>query len=143
MITINNPKDIKTKDLEFLVKLDRKLHEVSQSTFTPNISGTPFKVSYDTYTKKSMNKKEARKILNIIERNNLALYPINTSMGFSVGFQIANPNTKKSILTFKESQLPENYNFKTLSKYFMQQENIEKSKSLGISIVNNYNHYDY
>jgi len=140
MTTLRN---VDTKDLEFLLKLDKKLHETQQSTFTPNMCGSPFKVSIDTYTDASMNAREIQGVLKVVERGDFAFYPINTAMGFAVGFRVANPDTREALLTFKESQLPRNYDFKRLSEYFMQPENVERAKSLGVSIVNNRGYYDY
>ncbi|MBU1129183.1 MAG: hypothetical protein KJ949_00965 [Nanoarchaeota archaeon] len=134
---------VNIKDLELLLKLDGKLHGTQKSTFTPNISGGPFEVSIDTYTGASMNAREIQGVLKAVENGDFAFYPINTSMGFAVGFQIANPDTREVLLTFKESQLPKNYDFKKLSEYFMQLENLERAKSFGVSIVNNRDHYDY
>ena len=134
---------VNTKELEFLLQLDKKLHGTKQSTFTPNMSGSPFKISIDTYTDATMNAREIQRVLKAVEKSNFAFYPINTSMGFAVGFQIANPDTREALLNFKESQLPRNYDFNRLSEYFMQPENVEKAKSLGISIVNDHSHYDY
>jgi len=140
MTTLRN---VDTKDLEFLLKLDKKLHETQQSTFTPNMCGSPFKVSIDTYTDASMNAREIQGVLKVVERGDFAFYPINTAMGFAVGFRVANSDTREALLTFKESQLPRNYDFKRLSEYFMQPENVERAKSLGVSIVNNRGYYDY
>ena len=140
MATLRN---VNTKDLEFLLQLDKKFHGTKQSTFTPNMNGAPFKVSIDTYTDASMNAREIQGILKAVERSDFAFYPINTAMGFAVGFQVANPDTREALLTFKESQLPRNYSFNRLSEYFMQPENIERAKSLGVSIVNNRDRYAY
>ena len=134
---------VNIKDLEFLLQLDKKLHGTKQSTVTPNISGAPFEVTIDTYTDESMNARETQRVLKAVERGDFAFYPINTAMGFAVGFQVANPDTREALLTFKESQLPRNYDFNRLSEYFMRPENIERAKLLGISIVNDRSRYDY
>ena len=63
MTTLRN---VDTKDLEFLLKLDKKLHETQQSTFTPNMCGSPFKVSIDTYTDASMNAREIQGVLKVV-----------------------------------------------------------------------------
>ena len=136
-------KNVNTKDLEFLLRLDNKLHGTKKYTFTPNMSGAPFGVSIDTYTDKSMNKIEMQRVLKIVEKSDFAFYPFNTAMGFAVGFQIANPETREALLTFKELQLPKDYNFSRLSKYFMHPKNLELAKSLGVSIVNNRDRYEY
>lgn len=136
-------RSVNARDLEFLLKLDKKLHGTRQATFTPNLWGSPYKTSIDTYTDESMNAKEIQGVIKAIARGSFAFFPINTAHGFSVGFQVANPETRETLLMFKESQLPRNYDFKRLSEYFMQPENIERAKSLGITIVNDRDHYDY
>ena len=140
MVTLRT---VNTEDLEFLLQLDSKLHGTINRTFTPNIRGAPIEVSIDTYRDASMNAREIQGVLKAVERGDFAFYPINTAMGFAVGFRIANPDTKEALLTFKESQLPINYDFNRLSEYFMQPENVERAKLLGVSIVNNRSHYDY
>jgi len=136
-------RNINTKDLEFLLQLDKKLHSIKKCTFTPNMRGHPFEVSIDNYTDESMTAKETQGVLEAVERGDFALYPINTDMGFAVGFRIENPDPREALLTFKESQLPKGYDFNRLSEYFMKPENIERAKSLGVSIINNRDHYDY
>jgi hypothetical protein len=140
MATLRN---VNTKDLEFLLKLDKKLHYSKDFTFTPDISEEPIEILIDAYTDESMNAREIQSVLKAVEREDFAFYPINTAMGFAVGFQVANPDTEEILLTFKESQLPKNYNFKKLSEYFMQPKNIERAKSLEISIFDNRAYYDY
>lgn len=136
-------RNVNTKDLEFLLQLDKKLHSTKKSTFTPNMRGHPIEVSIDTYTGESMTAKEIQGVLKAVERGDFVLYPINTAMGFAVGFRVENPDTREALLTFKESQLPKNYDFNRLSEYFMKPENIERAKSLGVSIINDRSHYDY
>ncbi len=132
--------ELANEDLRFLKKLDIKLHRVRDSTYTPNISGEPFSVSVDTYTDKKMNSKEIKKVLKLADKGSLIFYPINTACGFEVGFEVA---ISEPILKFKESQLPENYDFKRVSKTFMKKENIARASLIGVKIINNRNHYDY
>jgi len=132
------------KDLEFLRQLDNRLHKTKEMILTPNICGAPRKVSIDEFTDESMNKDEIQMVLEKVERCRLAFYPINTNMGFSVGFQVANSTrTEKPLLTFTEKQLPEEYNFEKLSEYFMRPENIKRANERGIPIVNNHSCYTY
>ncbi len=134
------------EDLEFLAKLNEKLHSIQKGTFTPNLSGEPFPVYFDTYTNESMTKEEIEKVLNIAKKHNYVIYPINTAMGFSVGYDICKINLtgkKKVLLRFKEGQLPKGYSFKKMSKTFMEKTNKMKAKLIGEEIVNDYDHYDY
>ena len=132
------------KDLEFLLQLDKKLHYTEE----PTSEGMgPILYGNDEYTDSSMNIKEIQEVLEILERSNLAFYPINTCSGFAVGYRVTNPErkeeTEEALLTFKESQLPKGYTFKRLSEYFMKPENLERAKLLGEEIVNNRSHYEY
>ena len=130
--------EVELEDLIFLIKLDRKLHYI-QETYS-EVYGH---CSFDSYTDKSMTEKDIKNIFEIIEKNNLTFYPINTNMGLSVGFKAVSTKTKIQLLTFREAQLPKKYDFKRLSKCFMDPENIKKAKSLGIEIINDRSHYDY
>jgi len=116
------------KNLEFLSELDKKVHTTAESTFTPNISGASFQVFSDQYTNESLNKEEIQRILKIAKRFPYIIYPINTARGFAVGFQVQQIRTGRTLLTFKESQLPKGHNFKTLSEHFMQSKNLAKAK---------------
>ena len=134
---------VNTKDLEFLLQLDRKLHGTQKFTFTPNMGGSPFECEADTYTKASMNAKEIQRVLRIVGRSDFVFYPINTAGGFAVGFRVTNPETREALLTFKEKQLPRNYGFDRLSEFFMRPENIGRAEASGISIVDDRDYYDY
>ena len=133
----------KKEDLEFLLDLDKKLHSLEITTITPNISGKPFDVGVDTYTDSSMEKEEVQKVLKVFKRNKFIFYPINTAQGFAVGFQVMNPETEMILLSFKESQLPKEYDFNSLSEHFMDYKNIERAERFEIRIIKDRSHYDY
>jgi len=133
------------KDLEFLTGLNEKLHRIQKGTFTPNLFGDPFPVYFDTYTNECMNEGEIKEVLNISKKNKYSLYPINTAMGFSVGYEICkilSRGKRKVLLRFKEKQLPKKYTFKEMSKTFMSKENLKKTKSIGEEIKD-YEDYTY
>lgn len=137
--------DIKLKDKEFLEQLNKKLHIINESTFTPNMYGKSFPICYDTYTDKKLNEEELSRVLKISQKINYVILPINTSLGFSVGYEIAEiiPKRKRDILKFAESQLPEGWNFQKMSEFFMKNTNRIKALILKEEIVNDYGHYDY
>lgn len=128
------------ENAEFLTGLDKKLHYMSK-----------FKLSFsngygyvDSYTRENMTKEEIEKVLEISKKMNFIIYPINTSMGFSVGYDVCQIlPTKKVLLRFKESQLPKEYTFDKMSKNFMSKANRAKAKIIKEEIVNDYSHYDY
>ncbi|MDP1695988.1 MAG: hypothetical protein Q8L29_03680 [archaeon] len=135
--TVQKP-TVNKKDLEFLVKLDKKLHFVSPSTYCEH------PVYFDDYHRETkMDLEEVEIMLKVLEKNNLVFHPINTSHGFAVGFQILNPDTKGDILTFREDQLPKGYNFQSLKRYFLNPNNEARAKSLNIKIFPDREHYDY
>jgi len=76
---------VNTKDLELLLALDKRLHGITESTFKPNIKGSPFRASIDTYTDQSISPVEIEMVLKVIERGGFVFYPVNTSMGLAVG----------------------------------------------------------
>lgn len=136
------------KNLEFITKLDEKLHSTKTARFTANLSMTTHAVNYDYYTQEKMSTEEAKKLLCISKKNNYVILPINTAMGFSVGyelvrFNIFNKNNKKSLLRFKESQLPKEYTFEKMSETFMSKSNLMKARLIGREIVNDYSCYSY
>ena len=132
------------EDLKFLGELEKKLHKRNEGMLTPNMSGDPFKIYYDTYTDENINEEEIERVIEISKGLNYVIYPINTAMGLAVGFDVCTifPR-KKSLLRFKESQLPEGYDFNKMSEVFMSKANLAKAKVIGEKIVNNRGYYDY
>ena len=137
--------NLTNEEIEFFKKIDKRLREFM-------IVNTKFyrDVGVDNYKDSKLEYGEMKKILNLtIKKNDLVFYPVNTSIGFAVGFQFIKwelgESKKKSelLLRFRESQLPEGYNFKNLSSFFMRKENVRKAEYLGEGIVNSRDHYDY
>lgn len=142
-------KNKKQEAIEFLSKLEQKLHKIQEALFTPNMSGNTMKVGVDIYTKTVLTPEEAEKLLRVLEENDFVLYPINTCMGFCVGFEIADIRIcgqqyqPKRLLTMKEKQLPAGYDFTRLSKIFMRDANRKRAEMLGVKITNNRASYEY
>lgn len=135
------------KNIEYIINLDKKFRD--EHGVRSEVYGTG--VAYD-YADKKMTLKQMEKVLSIIEDENLIFYPINTSSGFAIGFQIVKPIELnevahpqiKHLFTFVERQLPEGYTFKKLSKTFMRKRNIDLIKLYTLrEIVNDRDHYDY
>ncbi len=126
--------------LEFILGIDKKLHGKAEGRYLST------KYTYDTYADKSMTASEIEKVLEISKKSGLVIYPINTSHGFAVGFQVSKIKrgfTENKLLTFRESQLPSGYSFKTLSEYFMKPFNRIKARMIGEKIRGDYGYYDY
>ena len=129
------------EDLEFLIGFDKEVHTMKKGSFVTK-SGIYGLGVIDEFIDIKIDIQKFERFLGIIENNNFVFYPINTCMGFTVGFEICDKK-KKRILTFIERQLPQEYDFDKLAKYFMNKTNIKMAKKLGIEIINDRNHYDY
>lgn len=82
-----------------------------------------------------MTPEEIEKVLGLIgEHTNLALAPIDTAMGFKVGFEVVytGEDRKDSLLMFIEDQLPKGYDFNRLSKTFMDGDNRRRLVEAGL-----------
>lgn len=127
--------------LDFLIELNKRLHYVEKVE-----QGFYKGYFYDTYTNEKMTKEEIERVLETSQKLNFVIYPINTALGFSVGYDVCKINyigKKKVLLRFKESQLPEGYNFERMSEIFMKKSNLTKAKIINEEIVNEYDYYDY
>lgn len=132
------------RNREFLVDLDKKTHYVTESWFETNMSRSSYKCYIDQYTDQKINPDEIEKVLGLInEETGLALTPINTNWGFSVGFQVLYLFDKMSLLIFLEKQLPEGYDFNKLSHVFNRQDNIEMLIACGLEKPKERWHYEY
>ncbi len=131
------------RNLEFLAKLDKKLHFKKECRGTGHWSDLAY---IDSYTKEKISKNEIERVLEISNGLNYILYPINTCSGFSIGYDVCKINSNKKaklLLKFKEEQLPRGYNFKTLSQVFMSKNNLVKAKFMRIKITNEQDDYEY
>ncbi len=139
--------NLTSEEIKYFKGIDAKLR--SSQNFHSRVYG---EVSADNYADSKLEAFELQKILDLfIKKKDIIFYPVNTSMGFAVGFQFLKldnlDSTKKIkkelLLRFREDQLPKGYTFQNLSPFFMMKENIKKAKIIGEEIVNNYEHYDY
>ena len=124
------------KDLEFLVKLDKKLNKIVNRTLTPNIQGNPAHYKARESTDKKLNSEEMKNILKIAKKNYLLLYPIDGNFGFFPNYQISKEKGDKLniLLTFSEEQCPKNYKWDKLSKWFMNGENLKRLNKTNVII---------
>jgi|GEM_PF-3501158 len=101
--------------LNFLKSLDEKLHKKVQ------IKGLC--MSIDDYTNEKMTREEEATLIALIDKyKELAIYPISTDLGLSVGYNVVRRDTKESLLKFTEKQLasePEVFYVK-VRKYFVK-----------------------
>ena len=93
------------------------------------MSGSPFCVEIDCFHRdQKMTEKELQKLFGLVgEEKGIVLRPINTSMGFSVGFAVGHvtpaPELRGALagyegrVVFREDQLPEGYTFSDLAPY--------------------------
>lgn len=126
---------------EFLESLNKKLHRVEDFAMWPNMRGRELRSSTDLFTDKSMTRDELERLLGIVEKDELMVYPTNTNMGLSVGFVVAEgyaiaPGVPPSIhvrVLFKENQLPQGYDFDRLKPYFLSDKNVDRMHFYGLS----------
>ncbi len=135
------------EDLEFLKKLDKKLHH--KLPFESMVYG---KGLSDHYTHKKMSGKELKKVLGLTNKRDYAIAPCNTAMGFKAGFIVYRmdndlpgmPLEAKPILMFVEEQLPKGYDWGKMSRIYMDQRNRELLKLAELDEPKeNVGNYDY
>ena len=78
-------------------------------------------MSIDDYTNEKMTHEEEARLMDLIDKyKELAIYPISTDLGLSIGYNVVRRDTKESLLKFTEKQLfsePEVFYVK-IRKYF-------------------------
>ena len=136
-----------SEEQEFIDGLENRVHYVKNGTFRPNMGGRSFGVQYDQYTSEGITAEEAERLMTIIEDdgNQLILYPINTAMGFRVGYEVlsfdlpfpgAKPEFKRELVV-TDNQLPEGYKWGRMSEVFMRARNLELVDFLGLRPIEN------
>ena len=132
------------EDRQFLEELDKRLHYVVKSIATTNMSRTQHEISYDQYHNTKLEPSEIEKILSLVNsETEICMTPVNTNMGFSIGFQLVYTFDRKTLLCFKEDQLPEGYDFKKLKETFNHPENIRMLENIGMEKPKERGYYDY
>lgn len=157
-------KHVKVDELEFLFKLDKKLHYIKQiqrptlcgcSKSSLNLAENPYMDCHE-YTDKKMILREYKKFAEIVERGisnrELILYPASKNWGFSVGFNLDAVTgnlypgitlKRKGLIAFLKKQLPDGYGFEELSRLFKNQNNEEIVKLCGLPEIRDRKYYDY
>jgi hypothetical protein len=131
-------------NLEYIMNLDKKVRKLEDYGFQKNkITGDFKPTKMYKYTNETISNEEIKTVLQILKKENLAIYPINTAMGFAVGFSIDDVVSKNTLLRFKEEQLPVGYKFSRMARYFMTERNLELCNEIGIVPQNDREHYDY
>ena len=129
-------KNVSNKDLEFLLELDGRCFIETKDGKNKNT----FFCSYPP--NKKLTPKEMKRVLSISERLGLLFYPHNVGICYPfVGFEVFDPKTEKILLHLEEQQLPKDYDFQTLSRYFMKHSNLRLAKSLSVPIKDDKEYY--
>lgn len=130
------------KDLQFLTKLDERLHKKINSTIQPAFSDQKFTLYSDNYAEKKISEKELQKVFKICDNINYVLLPINTANGCALGFDVRKFSLffgkQKVLLRFIERQLPENWGWDEMCEEFMKPKNVFKAKLIGEKITKDY-----
>ena len=113
------------QERSFIGGLESRLHSLVPFTFVPNISGKPFTAYDHEFSDSSLTTGEVERLLGIIEKAELVLYPRMTGPAAGYGYQVAEPLRKKKpiLLTFESSQLPGEYSFSRMAEIFMSKSN--------------------
>jgi len=134
------------EDYKFLAALDKKLHYYYETTFTPNMSGGPIHGKASSFTSRKLTAEEMERTLQVVEKQNLILHPVDANFGFHPAFRVAEAKKNKktpSLLVFDEKQLPEGYSFDALSKFFLSKRNLAMMKLAGLEKPREKDHYYY
>ncbi len=137
---------ISKEDLKFLNKLEKELHSIEDIKLPKN-RGTG---KMDEYKRRKINSEEMKKLKEIIDTGKYVFFLKNGPFGFYPCFELSSFNQiysgaieKKHLLSFSIGQLPKGESFETMSKYFMDQRNIERANIVGIKFENDQSQYDY
>ena len=141
-------KGLSHKECVFLRELNRKMRweERCKSGFYKG------RYRFNYHNGRRLTSKELKRTLQLTEKSeNLFFYPINTNHGFDVGFEISvlltghqtGRRPYDEVLGFLEDQLPREYDFQKLAKYFMKPENLRRTKEAKVEIQNDRKNYTY
>jgi hypothetical protein len=142
--------------LTYIKELDKRLHYMTSHEMTTNISFTRHTVYADNYRdKEKLTLTEVKKLLSIVVIHDLVFTPINTCMGFSVGYEVILPLIAetlaycpdeidhKSLFRCKEDQLPKECTFTWLGRVFKRKRNTDLLAKLGLTEIREYGYYEY
>ncbi|MBN2458768.1 hypothetical protein JXB28_00640, partial [Candidatus Woesearchaeota archaeon] len=133
-------------DYKFLSALDKKLHYYHETSFTPNISGSTIHGKASSFTSRKLTAEEMERTLQVVEKQNLILHPVDANFGFHPAFRVAEAKKNKktpSLLVFDEKQLPEGYSFDALSKVFLSKRNLAMIEFAGLEKPREKDYYYY
>jgi len=117
-------------DLEFLIKLEKKHHQM-EMVFSHELGKH---VPLDKFTDRVMTPEEIKRVLEIVQQEDLIFYP---KFGSSPSYQViqVEPGTPPAInplLTFLQEQLPEGCDRERLSSIYLNERNLEQIKQIGL-----------
>ena len=127
--------------LNFLSGLEKRLHGYYFFPESPKLGNGPCLGNSFTPTKISTD--EFDHLIQVIEKDNLILYPTTTDWGFRPAFQVLYgerpaPGISADVnllLLFAEYQLPQGYDFKAVKPHFLQPRNKRLVKALGLKRI--------
>ena len=141
--------------IEYLQIVKEKTTEIRRmSVPRPNIccsSDWPTHADTLCYTEYKISKSEFKKILKLIEYNDLILYPISGLFGFHPAYQIyeidplvpTNDIGSKLLCQFDERQLPDKVNLSSLEHIIYSKENLSKIKKCKLKKPESISYYYY
>ena len=131
-------------DVKFLRTLDDKLHYTIPSSYQKNKWSVPEPIiAHRYYTNANMETAEAERLLRIVKRSALILYPEISPGGFLTLFCVRDPLTQNDVLRFLEKQLPPEFDWNTMKSVFMRPVNYALGWISKLDIRDDHAHYDY
>ncbi len=132
---------------EFLRQVAKKCY-YKQDCYSPVYGNAKI----DSYHDVKITQDEVERMMEIVQEFDLPFFPINTNMGFSIGFAIARPGLNINpvireidgyYIKFLEKQLPNGCDFNELSEVFLRPRNLELMKWYNLGEIKERYRYDY
>ena len=117
------------ENINFLRELNDKTIDYHDVTLTPNISGGTFTVKRARFTDYQISGNDFKKVLEIIQKELLLVFPQESLMGSIEGYLIIDLHAQL-LLQFGTSNLPEGYSLKKLFHLCTSEQNKEILKQL-------------
>jgi hypothetical protein len=127
---LNSYKHVSKEDYDFLNEINKKLCSYKIKEIYLNLRGDSLLLSETLYTNYKISKKDLIKLEKIFQSTCMVFYPVKTNEFLTIGYELYDYKKKKVVLNFTEKQLPENIEFRFLSKFFNSKTNLKKVKKL-------------
>lgn len=131
---LNCYRHVSKEEYNFLNEINKKLCYYKTKEIYLNLRGNSFSFSEPFYTNYKISKCDLIKLEKIFQSTCMIFYPVKTNEFLTVGYELYDYKNKKVVLNFTEKQLPENVDFKVLSRFFNSKTNLKKVKRINVEI---------